>query len=248
MSGKLVVIVGSILIFGILENLFPFFTYKQGLINRMGTNFGLGVLNAIATSLTTVWLSKWLQEQTTWQGLFQGIQPVWLVGILSILILDLYMYFWHRLMHTWPLAWRFHSVHHTERSMNVSTAYRFHAVEVIVSYLPKILLIWFLGIAIQPLLIYELAFICVIVFHHSNWALGYGCDRFLSYFIVTPNYHRIHHSQIVEETNSNYASLLTIWDRIFQSFRHRNDPENIKLGLSEEAKEFNLITLLSLPF
>lgn len=248
MSGKLAVIFGSILIFGILENLFPFFNYKQGLINRMASNFGLGVLNAIAASLTTVWLSKWLQQQTTWHGLFHNIQPIWLVGILSILILDLYMYFWHRLMHTWPLAWRFHAVHHTDRSMNVSTAYRFHAIEVIVSYFPKILLIWILGIAIQPLLIYELAFISVIVFHHSNWALGYQCDRFLSYFIVTPNYHRVHHSQIVQETNSNYASLLSVWDRIFQSFQYRNDPENIKLGLTDEAKKLNLISLLSLPF
>ncbi|MFB2838804.1 sterol desaturase family protein [Floridanema evergladense] len=248
MNGKLAVILGSILIFGILENLFPFFTYKQGLINRMGTNFGLGVLNAIAASLTTIWLSKWLQEHSSWQGLFHEIKPIWLVGILSILILDLYMYFWHRLMHTLPLAWRFHAVHHTEESMNVSTAYRFHAIEVIASYFPKILLIWFLGIAIQPLVIYELAFIFVIVFHHSNWALSYECDRFLSYFIVTPNYHRIHHSQIVEETNSNYASLLTIWDRIFQSLQHRNDPENIKLGLTEEPKQLNFISLLSLPF
>lgn len=248
MSGKLAIIFGSILIFGVLENLFPFFTYKQGLINRMATNFGLGLLNAIAASLTTVWLSKWLQQHSTWQGLFHDIQPIWLVGILSILILDLYMYFWHRLMHTWPLAWRFHSIHHTDRSMNVSTAYRFHAVEVIASYFPKILLIWFLGIAIKPLLIYELAFIFVIVFHHSNWALGYGCDRILSYFIVTPNYHRIHHSQIVEETNSNYASLLTVWDKIFHSFRQRNDPENIKLGLTQAAKELNLISLLRISF
>lgn len=248
MSGKLIVILGSILIFGILENLFPFFTYKQGLVNRMGANFGLGVLNAIATSLTTIWLSKWLQQQTSWLGLFHEIQPIWLVGILSILILDLYMYFWHRLMHAWPLAWRFHAVHHTEQSMNVSTAYRFHAIEVIVSYLSKVFLIWVLGIPIQALLIYELAFVSVIVFHHSNWAFSYGCDRFLSYFIVTPNYHRIHHSHIVQETNSNYASLLTIWDRIFQSFRHRDDPENIQLGLTDKPKELNLINLLSLPF
>lgn len=248
MSDKLIVIFGSILIFGILENLFPFFTYKQGLINRMATNFGLGVLNAIAASLSTIWLSKWLQQETNWQGLFQNLQPLWLVGILSILILDLYMYFWHRLMHIWPLAWRFHAVHHTEQSMNVSTAYRFHAIEVIASYLPKIFLIWFLGIPIQALVIYELAFIFVIVFHHSNWALSYQYDRILSYFIVTPNYHRIHHSQIVQETNSNYASLLTIWDRIFKSFQDRSDPENIKLGLTEKAKELNLISLLSLPF
>lgn len=248
MNWKLTAILGSIIIFGILENLFPFFCYKQSLINRISTNFGLGVLNAIAASLTTVWFSKWLQEQTTWSGLFQGIQPTWLVAILSILLLDMYMYFWHRLMHTLPIAWRFHSVHHTDRSMNVSSAYRFHAIEVILSYLPKISLIWLLGIAPNHLLIYELAFMVVIVFHHSNWAIPYQVDKFLSYFIVTPNYHRVHHSQLVEETNSNYASLLTIWDRIFQSFRYSKKPETIQIGLIEEPKELNVLKLLSLPF
>jgi len=248
MNIKLTVILGSIFIFGILENLFPFFTYQEGFFKRISPNFGLGLLNAIATNLVTVFLLKWVWQQNVWAGLFHQIQPIWLGGILSILLLDLYMYFWHRLMHTWPLAWRFHAVHHTDLSMNVSTAYRFHAGEIISSYATKIFLIWLFGIAPIHLFIYELAFMVVIVFHHSNWAILYQLDKVLSYFIVTPNYHRVHHSQIVEETNSNYASLLTIWDRIFQSFRYRDNPEDIKLGLSEDYERLNLLKLLTLPF
>lgn len=248
MDAKLTAVLGSIFIFGILENLFPFFQYKQSFAKRISHNFALGLLNAIATSLTTILLLKWVWQQNIWLGLFQGIKPLWLVGILSFLLLDAYLYFWHRLMHVWPIAWRFHRVHHTEMSMNISTAYRFHTVEVLLSNLPKIFLILLFGIRPIHAVIYELAFTIIVVFHHSNWHLPYRVDQALSYLIVTPNYHRLHHSQIVKETNSNYASLLTIWDRLFWSFRDSSNPQLIKLGLVEETRELDFLRLLKLPF
>lgn len=248
MNSKLTVVLGTVFIFGILENLFPFFTYKTNFIRRVSTNFLLGLFNAIATSLTIVFLLKLVWQQTTWSGLFQGMQPAWLVGILSILILDAYLYFWHRFMHVWPLAWRFHRVHHTERTMNISTAYRFHAVEVILSNLPKVFLIWLFGISPTNVLIYESLFTVVVGFHHSNWALPEQVDRFLSYLIVTPNYHRIHHSQLVQETNSNYASLLSFWDRLFSTYWFNKNPQSIEIGMVEESRELNIRQLLTLPF
>ena len=248
MDAKVIVVLGSIFSFGLLENLFPFFQYKQRLSDRIYPNFVLGVLNTIATSLTTVLLLKWVWQQNSWSGLFAGIQTPWLVAILSFLILDGYLYFWHRLMHIWPLAWRFHRVHHTEIEMNVSTAYRFHTLEVIFSNLPKIALIWLLGIKPIYVGIYELLFTIVVVFHHSNWDLTYDIDKWLSYLIVTPNYHRLHHSQIVKETNSNYASLLSVWDKLFKSFQYCRNPQSIQLGLIEEPGKLNFFKLLKLPF
>lgn len=248
MDAKLTAILASLLIFGIFENLFPFFQYKQRLGKRVVSNFGLGLLNAIATSLTTVLLLKWVWQQNTWSGLLAGIKTPWIAAILSFLILDVYLYFWHRLMHFWPLAWRFHRVHHTEMSMNVSTAYRFHTIEVIFSNLPKIFLIWLFGIKPIHAAIYEVLFTVVVLFHHSNWFLPYKVDKLLSCFIVTPNYHRLHHSQIVKETNSNYCSLLSLWDRLFKTYRHHRNPQAIKLGLEEEARELNAVKLLKLPF
>lgn len=248
MNVKVIALLGSILIFGLLENLFPFFQYKQRLGDRIYPNFVLGVLNAIATSLTTVLLLKWVWQQNSWSGLFAGIQMPWLAAILSFLILDGYLYFWHRLMHIWPLAWRFHRVHHTDMEMNVSTAYRFHTIEVIFSNFPKIGLILLLGIKPIYVAMYELLFTSVVVFHHSNWNLPYHLDKYLSYFIVTPNYHRLHHSQIVTETNSNYASLLSVWDRLFKSFRYSQNPQSIQLGLREEPRDLNFVKLLKLPF
>jgi len=249
MNWKLTAILGSLFIFGILENLFPFFADKKSFFKRISTNFSLGLLNAIATSLTTTLLLRWVWTQTAWIGLIKvSIQQPLIVGILSFLLLDLYMYSWHRLMHTLPIAWRFHRVHHTDRSMNISTAYRFHAVEVLFSHLPKIFLIGLLGITPHILFVYELIFTVSLVFHHSNWALPFKIDSFLTHFIVTPNYHRIHHSQNVKETNSNYGSLLSLWDKIFNSFRTHKNPQTIKIGLREEAREINLINLLKLPF
>lgn len=248
MDAKLTAVLGSIFMFGILENLFPFFQYKQSFYKRISHNFALGVLNAIATSLTTILLLKWVWQQNIWLGLFQGIKPLWLVGILSFFLLDAYLYFWHRLMHTWPMGWRFHRVHHTEMSMNISTAYRFHTVEVLLSNLPKIFLIWLFGIRPIHAVVYELVFTIIVVFHHSNWHLPYRVDKVLSYLIVTPNSHRLHHSQIVKETNSNYASLLSVWDRVFQTFGYSRNPQTIKIGLIEETKELGVVRLLKLPF
>ncbi|MFB2969714.1 sterol desaturase family protein [Aerosakkonema sp. BLCC-F183] len=248
MDAKLTALLGSLFIFGILENLFPFFQYKQSFSRRVTHNFVLGIVNAIASSLTIVLLLKWVWQQNIWLGLFAGIKQTWLVAILAFLILDLYLYFWHRLMHTLPVAWRFHRVHHTEMEMNISTAYRFHTMEVLVSNLPKVFLIWLFGIEPIHAAIYELLFTIVVVFHHSNWNLPYKVDKFLSYLIVTPNYHRIHHSQIVKETNSNYASLLSVWDRFFKSYRYSKNPESIKIGLVEYPRELNFVKLLKLPF
>ncbi len=248
MNSKVTILLSSIFIFGILESLFPFFEYKQSFSRRVGGNLALGVFNAIATSLTTVLLLKWVWQQNSWPGLFARLNYPWITAILSFLFLDLYLYFWHRLMHSWPLAWCFHRVHHTDLTMNFSTSYRFHFIEVISSNFPKIFLIWLLGIKPIYAATYELLFTSVVIFHHSNWNLSYKIDKFLSYLIVTPNYHRLHHSKIVKETNSNYASLLTVWDRLFKSFRHTQKPNAIQIGLLEESKELGFVQLLKLPF
>jgi sterol desaturase/sphingolipid hydroxylase (fatty acid hydroxylase superfamily) len=150
-------------------------------------------------------------------------------------------------MHTVPIAWRFHLVHHTDRQMNVSTAYRFHPIEVISSSIPKLLLILLLGIPSNFVLIYESVFTAIVALHHSNFALPPAIDRILAYIILTPHYHRIHHSQVVDETNSNYASVFIWWDRLFGTYRDRPDVQNIQLGISAESRELNLLQSLALP-
>jgi sterol desaturase/sphingolipid hydroxylase (fatty acid hydroxylase superfamily) len=248
MNWKLLVILGSLFIFGSLENLFPFFQFKQPFLRRVTINLALGLLNTGLTSLTVIVALSWIWQQTAWQGYLLAIPWLWLRFTLSFLLLDVYMYAWHRLMHNSAWGWRLHQVHHSDRAMNTSTAYRFHAIEVLLSNLPKLFLIWLFGIMPTHLLIYEVIFAAELIFHHSNWALPLPLDRALSCVIVTPNYHRAHHTRLLSGMRSNYASLLTIWDLLFRSIRYPADPEAIKLGIPGVNQEFTLLRLLVLPF
>jgi sterol desaturase/sphingolipid hydroxylase (fatty acid hydroxylase superfamily) len=247
---KIIVLVASILLFGLLENLLPFFKYRRSLLSRILPNVVLALINAliIRVSITLLLQSAW--EQTSITGLLSGLneRSPWLAGLITFLVLDFYIYWWHRFMHTWSVGWRFHRVHHTELEMNVSSAYRFHLVEVVVSNLPKVPLILLLGIAPKYFLAYDIVFTAIVCFHHSNWSLPQPIDKILSYITVTPNFHRVHHSQIMAETNSNYGSVFSWWDRLFGTYRQRQQPQEINLGLVEFPKPLNPIELLLLPF
>jgi sterol desaturase/sphingolipid hydroxylase (fatty acid hydroxylase superfamily) len=225
--------VGSLLI---LEDRWPFFRFQNSWRSRVAGNFGLGAINSVIASLWTITIARFVVIAPIDRGLISltMVNPV-MAGICSFLILDLYMYCWHRSMHILPLAWQFHQLHHTDRSMNVSTAYRFHPVEIISSSIPKLWLIWLLGIPSNFVVIYELVFTVLVALHHSNFALPDSIDRFLAQAIVTPNLHRIHHSQLVTETNSNYGSVFIWWDRLFATRRDRLDIINIQLGLPDET-------------
>ena len=240
MTVKLVIVVVTIGSLLILEHRFPFFKFPNSLRARITNNFELGAVNSLLSSLFAIAVSSSNLLSSRHSGLFTGIPNLAIAGVLAFLVLDLYMYLWHRSMHVIPLAWRFHRLHHTDRSMNVSTAYRFHPIEIISSSIPKLALIWWLAIPSNFVLIYELVFTVVIALHHSNLRLPASLDRLLSSVILTPNYHRIHHSQIVSETNSNYASVLIWWDRLFGTHKSRLDLGDIQLGIADESRELNI--------
>jgi sterol desaturase/sphingolipid hydroxylase (fatty acid hydroxylase superfamily) len=248
MPVKLVIVVTTILSLLILENKFPFFRFHNSLKSRITNNFGLGVINSIVSSLFTIAVAHYISLDRSHVGIVGMISIPIIAGTVSFLVLDLYMYFWHRLMHRLPIAWRFHRIHHTDRSMNVSTAYRFHPIEIISSSVPKLVLIWWLGISSNFVLIYELVFTVVVALHHSNLRIPGSIDRLLAHVILTPNYHRIHHSQIVSETNSNYGSVLIWWDRIFGTHHSRLDVDHIQLGVGDETRELNIWQSLTQPF
>ncbi len=248
MPVKLVLVVTTVLSLLILENKFPFFTFQNSLKSRIINNFGLGAINSIVSSLFTIAVAHYISSDSAHVGIVAMIPFPVMGGIVSFIILDLYMYFWHRLMHKLPLAWRFHRIHHLDRSMNVSTAYRFHPIEIISSSVPKLVLIWWLGISSDFVLIYELVFTVVVALHHSNLRIPESIDRLLAWVILTPNYHRIHHSQIVTETNSNYGSVSIWWDRIFGTYRSRHDVDHIQLGVNDETRELNIWQSLTQPF
>jgi sterol desaturase/sphingolipid hydroxylase (fatty acid hydroxylase superfamily) len=247
MTLKLVLISITVLSLLVWERKLPFFRFGKSIGSLVATNLELGAVNSIIASAIVGFISQYLPIDRASLGIFAALPSPVIAGVLAFLLLDIYMYLWHRSMHRLPVAWRFHRLHHTDRSMNVSTAYRFHPIEIISSSIPKLLLIGVLGITSNIVLIYELVFTVVVALHHSNVCLPARVDRLLSYAIVTPNYHRIHHSQVVTETNANYGSVLTWWDRILGSYRDREDIESIQLGVSDEDRELNIWQLLLLP-
>ncbi|MCG8570253.1 MAG: sterol desaturase family protein [Spirochaetes bacterium] len=146
------------------------------------------------------------------------------------IIYDAWMYIWHRMNHEIYFLWRFHRVHHTDTSINYSTIQRYHIVETIYTILIKTMVLLILGISPAHYFIYEVTLNFIAMFHHSNIRLNNRIDHILKYLIVTPNMHRTHHEINYFDSNSNYSSIFSVWDRIFKTFRIKKDYDKIKFG------------------
>jgi len=167
-------------------------------------------------------------------GLLRLVEfPAWAETIVALLLFDCWMYWWHRINHVVPFLWRFHRVHHSDPCMDVTTALRFHPGEIVLSTAARLLVVNLIGMELWHLVLYELIALPIVAFHHSNIAMPRRADDALRWIIVTPWMHWVHHSRERAETNSNYASVLSIWDRIFGSYILRHDPDEIAFGLDE---------------
>lgn len=153
-----------------------------------------------------------------------------LIGI-QFLFIDLFMYWWHRMNHRIPAFWYFHKFHHTDTRMNTTTAFRFHAGELILSYPIKMAVFCLLGISVLSVMLYSLLFVPVVIFHHSDISISQRRDDFFRQFFVTPRMHRIHHSKLKYETDSNYSSFFPWWDLFFKTNRKKAIKEKIDFGL-----------------
>lgn len=223
---------------------------------RWGSNLGLVLLNTILLRtvfpLTAVNLATITMAQG-W-GLLQALTlPGWLVLGLSVLLLDLIIYGQHLVFHLVPLLWQLHKVHHTDLDFDVTTALRFHPLEIALSMGIKCVAIVGLGTPALAVLIFEVLLNATAMFNHSNVSLPNGVDRVLRRFIVTPDMHRIHHSIIAQETNSNFGFNLPWWDYLFGTYRDcaSRSPQAMAIGLSEYQQDLRVTQwfwLLLLPF
>ncbi|MHB8521637.1 MAG: sterol desaturase family protein [Limisphaerales bacterium] len=168
---------------------------------------------------------------------------------IGLLLFDAWMYGWHRLNHRLRFLWRFHRTHHSDPRMDVTTAHRFHLGEIIFSSSLRIPVLALLGLSLAELAVYETVQFMVVQWHHANIALPPRLDRWLRLFVVTPAMHKVHHSRWGPETDSNYSSLLSIWDRIFRTFRLRADPRSIVFGLDhfDDPEQQTLAGLFKTP-
>src|SRR5262245_9915998 len=177
--------------------------------------------------------------------------PDWLDIVVGIVVLDFSVgYLSHRTMHAWPAMWRFHQVHHSDDFVDVTTTYRTHPVETVWRFLFAIVPVWVLGLPAQAVVIQRLLQATNGVLGHANIRLWPPLDRVLSLVWVTPNVHKMHHSREVSETNSNYANLLTIYDRLLGTYTPAERAHSVVYGL-EDAQPLatgSYPTLLTRPF
>ena len=174
--------------------------------------------------------------------------PAGLAWPAGLLLLDYTMYVWHRLNHRVPLLWRFHLVHHTDLDLDVSTALRFHAGELLLSCGWRAVQVAVIGPPVALLLVFEVVFETATAFHHSNWRLPRALDRALATVVVTPRMHGVHHSTRQVETNSNWSVLLSCWDRLHRTLRLERPAEPLVIGLPAYRTPLAVRELLALPF
>lgn len=151
-------------------------------------------------------------------------------SFLILILLDLILYYWHRLNHEVPFLWRFHKFHHADREMDATTALRFHLGEFFFSALFKAMIILLLGIKVHEYVQFELFVTTAALFHHSNIKLPSPLERFMSLLIVTPNFHHAHHSEVKHETNSNYSTVFNVWDKLHRTYTNKAT-RDITIGL-----------------
>ena len=205
-------------------------------MQRWPTNLALFVLDTALVRLAIPLLmvgAAALASAQGW-GLFNRTDwPLWLEFALTLLALDLALYFQHWATHRVPLLWRMHKVHHSDPDFDVTTAARFHPVEIMLSMLYKMAVVVALGPMVLAVFVFELVFTLATLFTHANIGLPARADQAVRTLIVTPDMHRIHHSSREAETNSNYGTMLSAWDRLFGTYVRESERgrEGITIGL-----------------
>lgn len=213
------------------EHIFPqrkdFVNYKHD-----GANILIGILNfGIAGAggyFLQLWIS-WFQHHHF--GLLQFLPNIfWLKTITGFILIDIFMYWWHKANHQTQFLWYFHSFHHKDENMNSTSAIRFHSIELLLSFAVKFIVFPLLGLNVAAVLLHAIILFPVIVFHHSNIRITERVDQLLRFLFVTPRMHRIHHSKVSEEMNSNYGSVFPYWDSLFKSYTSKPAKE-IEFGI-----------------
>ena len=224
---------------GAAETLYP---RRERTLPRRARWFTNTALIAIDTALLRLLLPVLalgmaaLAEQRGW-GLFNAIAwPDWLEFALSVVLLDMAIYWQHVATHRVPILWRLHKVHHVDRDLDVTSGFRFHPLEIIGSMIWKLALVAALGAPVAAVFVFELLLNAGSMFSHANIRLPLRLDKVLRLVLVTPDMHRIHHSVIRCETDSNFGFSTSLWDRLFGTYRE--EPERGHRGMTIGLESF----------
>jgi sterol desaturase/sphingolipid hydroxylase (fatty acid hydroxylase superfamily) len=205
---------------------------RKQAISAYRVNLGLFVVNSVVMSVLSITGLWYALEHFSGKGLLDDIRnPVW-KALLGFLLLDLLLYGWHRVCHRFNGLWQFHKVHHSDPHLNVSTAFRVHIVEMVITTVLKAFYIILLGIDKTVVFAYETVYPLFVMFHHTN--IAFPGEKWLGQVIVTPYLHRVHHSRERSEHDNNYGAILSIWDRLFLS---RTEVEPAGVGIKQAVPQ-----------
>ena len=224
-------------------------------IARWPSNVGIAALDAVLVRLifpTGAVALAMLGESKSWGLLHAWVMPPWLAVMLATIVLDLVIYLQHVLFHAVPALWRLHRMHHADLEFDVTTGARFHPIEIALSMIIKLTVVAALGAPAVAVLIFEVLLNATAMFNHSNVRLPATVERVVRWFVVTPDMHRVHHSIIVQETNSNFGFNLPWWDRVFGTYRDQPASGHVAMtiGIEEfrDPAEQRLDRMLTQPF
>jgi len=223
---------------------------------RWLNNITLVALNTIVVRIVFPTAAVGVAAYTTGQqwGLLNQVDIlIWLAILVSVVLLDGVIYFQHVMFHAVPAFWRLHRVHHADMDFDITTGSRFHTIEILLSMLIKFAAIILLGPPLVAVVIFEVLLNATAMFNHSNIRLPLRLDRLIRLFIVTPDMHRVHHSRHPHETNSNFGFNLSLWDRLFGTYRAQPDDghDGMVIGIDtfrDSAQCIQLHRLLLMPF
>ena len=250
---------GVFLVMALLELALPKRVLSQPKSKRWFTNILIGGLDSVIVRLMSmlavplVALAAAIYAESRGWGLFNMVDlPRWLELVAAVIILDFGIYLQHVASHKIPALWRLHQVHHSDVDIDVTTAIRFHPIEIALSMLYKIVLVFLLGPAAVAVVAFEILLNGCAMFNHANVRLPGWLDSFLRMFLVTPDMHRVHHSIVQRETDSNYGFSLSIWDKMFRTYtaqpRDGHDGMHIGLDAYQDARPTRFAWSVLLPF
>jgi sterol desaturase/sphingolipid hydroxylase (fatty acid hydroxylase superfamily) len=253
MSVRFGIFVTALALMLLWEWLRPFRGIPASKLNRLGTHLGLMALNIVFLRLLSgggAYGTALLAAEHRW-GLFHRISmPDWLTLVVGLLLLDFAIYGQHVVFHKVAWLWRLHKVHHSDRDFDTTTAIRFHPAEIVLSMFYKMLLVLAFGIAADTVLLFEVLLNACAQFNHGNVRLPEAFERGLRWLLITPDFHRIHHSSDRREADTNFGFSVPWWDRLCGTYcpAPRLGQDGMEIGLTEERGRLGLSRLLLLPF
>ncbi len=254
---RLSVFLGLFALLAMAEALLPRRKRNIPRSKRWVTNWSMTLLNTatlrlVALVVPLLAVGAALDAANNGWGLFNALDlPLWLETLLAVLFFDFAIWAQHLITHKVPLLWRLHQVHHSDTEIDVTTAIRFHPVEIALSMLLKIGLVYVMGPSALAIILFEIILNGTAMFNHANLRLPLPLDRVLRTFLVTPDMHRVHHSVHRHEHDSNYGFSLSIWDHMFRTYiaQPAEGHDDMKIGLRwQDARPSRLAWSLWLPF